>query len=129
ELMGLSPCYELTACSGNFGAGPVCNRPGSEPGVLECDTPDADEYDCGGLYTTANSVYECEGYRLPTEAEWEYAARAGRKTAFWTGDITPLSPDADCPCDGTLQGAEWYCFNSGKHQHAVGELKPNWWGL
>jgi formylglycine-generating enzyme required for sulfatase activity/beta-lactamase regulating signal transducer with metallopeptidase domain len=54
-------------------------------------------------------------YRLPTEAEWEYAARAGT-----TGDY-------GTPGDVTLGG--WIKDNSGGYSHPVGELHPNAWGL
>ena len=67
-----------------------------------------------------------DGYRLLTEAEWEYACRAGSQTAFCNGEIT----NAECsPLDPNLDLVGWYCGNASSATHDVGGKAGNAWGL
>jgi formylglycine-generating enzyme required for sulfatase activity len=84
-----------------------CNARSQAEGLQPC-------YDL----TTWKCNFDADGYRLPTEAEWEYVCRAGTKTPWFFGSD-----------DSTAGEYAWLDKNSGGHPHPVGEKRANPWGL
>ncbi|MCB9487813.1 MAG: formylglycine-generating enzyme family protein [Deltaproteobacteria bacterium] len=128
---GLTPCYILwsTYCQDNSYVG---------ANYMECMSKlkggiKATKYSLHGV----TSVYECEGFRLPTESEWEYAARAGTTSAFYSGPISTSVGNCSPPLDINLEKIAWYCGNTpniepngfGRSTEPVGQKEPNAWGL
>lgn len=104
---GRKACIELLGCSGTIGA----------------------DFDCTGFRQTTASYYDCDGYRVPTSAEFEYVARAGTRTAFYSGPYAWADENRDCAKIPHLREVAWYCANAKRTTHPVGQKKPNDWGL
>jgi formylglycine-generating enzyme required for sulfatase activity len=92
---GLAECYTLSDCTGTAG----------------------DDMDCKSsvVNTDSGSQYDCEGYRIPHEAEWEYAGRAGTDLIFAGSN--------------NHDDVAWHNSNSGGITHPVATKQPNPWDL
>jgi formylglycine-generating enzyme required for sulfatase activity len=104
------------------------------------------EYNPDDVSSSFSTPYDCRGFRLLTDAEWEYAARSGTTSDFWTGQSSALGgtySSNNCTglemiLDGVgnplLTDYAWYCgydINSslGDGSKGVGQKKPNGFGL
>ena len=86
-----------------------CNLRSRAESLQPCYDEESETWECS---------FQANGYRLPTEAEWEYACRAGTSTKYSFGnDVRKLKAYA------------WFTGNSVKKTHQVGQKKPNRWGL
>ena len=83
-----------------------CNALSRVSGLQPC-------YEIDATLPGATLIAGSNGYRLPTEAEWEYACRAGDQR----------------PRYGELDAIAWYRDNSGARSHGVGQKQPNAWGV
>jgi formylglycine-generating enzyme required for sulfatase activity len=105
-----------------------CNQWSTTGGYTPAYTITDATYD-GNHVTSATVTWNqaANGYRLPTEAEWEYSCRATSTSAFCNGGITSL---ACTPLDPNLNQVGWYCGNAPDHTtRAVGGKTANAWGL
>jgi formylglycine-generating enzyme required for sulfatase activity len=85
-----------------------CNERSLLEGLKPCYNEKTLDWDCD---------YTANGYRLPTEAEWEYACRAGKDEAYEVGQVARLRQYA------------WFAENADRKTHPVGQKRPNGWGF
>ncbi len=95
----------------------LSEREGFEP----CYTLDGEDVQFAGL--------DCEGYRMPTEAEWEYACRSATNQGAYSNGTYYLIAGSLCPDDPNASEVGWYCFNSDDTLMPVGLKPANAWGL
>jgi len=121
EIQGRRPVESLSW----YDAIVFCNRLSIKEGLTPAYriSNSINPNDWGTVPTSSNATWDAAeivsgstGYRLPTEAQWEYACRAGTTTAYNTGNTISDSTG-------------WYLNNSNSKTHEVGLKPPNAWGL
>jgi len=90
----------------------------------DCPVEQVSWDDCDTFIARLNKLVRGGGFRLPTEAEWEYACRAGTATATYAGNLW-----IDGNIAPQLEAIAWYQGNSGMRPHPVGQKAANPWGL
>jgi formylglycine-generating enzyme required for sulfatase activity len=128
EVMGTNPSYRKGPNAPVesvkwYDAVEYCNKRSQRDGLTPAYIIDRERRDPNNTSSFPNEVYwtvtwdhSANGYRLPTEAEWEYACRAGTSTAYYTGNTIGVD-DA------------WYNANRNNMPHETGKKPANAWGL
>ena len=102
----------------------MASNPSAFSGCWRCPVEQVSWNDAQAFIERLNGRAGRERYRLPTEAEWEYAARAGMTTDTYAGDLT--NPGGNDP---VVNRIAWYDENSDDRTHPVGRKAPNAFGL
>ena len=81
-------------------------------------------FDSGG-----KTIFDCPAFRLPSEAEWEYAYRAKTTTAYYNGENSTSTCYSCSTAEARAAAIGWYCQNADSRTHVVARKMPNPWGL